>query len=188
MRAVKGKTVSYFQTKRGTVGWPNPQARQIEKAAKAMGFGVDFHEAQTGTIYLELDAGGDVNYDPVKIRVADHGECYCSEDISCDPNGYSAHQTIQWIARRAGVEVPRRLLGAWKAAETRKANAVAARQAKHQERQTKMRELLANAEDITFATDGNPETNVPAGTPNRKLRIAAARQRIKDAYTILFRG
>lgn len=187
MKAVKGKTMSYFQTKRGAVGWPNPQAKRIVAAAEAMGLSPDTHEAQTGTIYITVDVGGEEDCDEVKIRVADHAECYCSESISCDPNGYDVQQTIEWLAKRAGVPVPQRILGAWKAAETRKVNAAAKRAARIEDRKAKAVSLLAGDEDISIDAEGWPEPDVPAGTPNRKIRIAEARKRISDAYAILNR-
>lgn len=173
--------MAYFTKKRGAVGWPGPQAKAIVRAIEAMGFDADSHQAQTGTIYIETDIG-DEDYRPVKIRVADHGECYCSEDVTCDPQGYTARQTIEWLAREASVDVPASVLRGWKSAETRKANAAKKQQAEAFERQRKAAALLKGVADIRIDSDGWPETFVEPGSEFRKTRIIAAQTAIRAAY------
>ncbi len=166
-----------FTKKRGTVGWPNKQARQIESAATAMGLNVDLHHAQTGTIYLTLDEN-------LKIRVADHGECYCSEAISCDPTGYSVDQAIDWIAERFERAVPTAILRVRKAVATRAANRQTAKQADIIDRRNRVLAMLADNPDVAIDARGMVSGIVAAGEPNRKNRIRAANEAISEAYKI----
>jgi cell division GTPase FtsZ len=79
---------------------------------------IDIHQAQTGTVYItatkwmsledakksgladEMDIdnaaedGDDEISVEVKIRCADHGECYCREDIDVSPTGVTAEEAI----------------------------------------------------------------------------------------------
>jgi len=104
---------------------------KIIKRAEAIGYMVDEYWAKTGTRYLECKYYFDDNVDKdivtVKIRVADHGECYCSEDISVDPNGCTVDQAIRLLAKRAGIDLEQhektlRSERAKRAAKTRKRN------------------------------------------------------------------
>ena len=61
-----------------------------------------YEDARSGnaSLYVTYEAAagededGDTIYRTVKARFADHGECYCSEDISCDPQGVSPAQIV----------------------------------------------------------------------------------------------
>lgn len=97
--------------------WKVRIARQIQRAAEKMGWLVDIEEARTGTLYLtcerDLPTGswspsirGDgqiwtADTQEAKIRVADHAECYCSEDISVDPQGATWRQAVALLANAA---------------------------------------------------------------------------------------
>lgn len=104
----------------------NQTADLIRRNAEKLGYYVSNHTAQTGTVYLTCEAVANegTNEEKViarKIRIADHGECYCSEDISVDPSGWSAHDAIDRLAELVGKPVP----GALRAARTRAANETA---------------------------------------------------------------
>lgn len=86
----------------------------MEKA----GASVSFTVAGTGTIYVTVDGS-------FKARFADHGECYCREDISVDPDGCTLEQAVTAAGRETGIDVSAALNSmnrAAKAAATRKAN------------------------------------------------------------------
>lgn len=89
----------------------------MEKA----GASVDFRVAGTGTVYVVVNGS-------FKARFADHGECYCREDISVDPDGCTLEQAIAAAGRELAIDVSGALaaLGrADKASRTRRANAEA---------------------------------------------------------------
>lgn len=90
-------------------------AQTIESQGRKLGFDVDIAVASTGTIYLAFSKG-EVR---VKVRVADHGECYCREDISVDPQGSEAWQAVKLLAESANLATPSYV----KTVLTRKANA-----------------------------------------------------------------
>ena len=97
----------------------------LMETAKELNCNADWSQAQTGTIYLTITwnvcdncpASDDVCccaledetspfYSPamiekdgteIKVRIADHGECYCTEDHSVDPCGINVNQMIQII-------------------------------------------------------------------------------------------
>lgn len=79
------------------------EADVIKRAAERLGYGVHASYAATGTVYLtcEPDDG-----DLITVRVADHGECYCGETISVDPDGCSKEQAVTLLARQVGRRVP----------------------------------------------------------------------------------
>ena len=85
------------QTKGQDMKSVNYESDLIIRWARKLGYSVDEHWANTGTRYLSC------SYDlfDYKIRVADHGECYCSEDMSVDPDGHTAHQAISKLAKLA---------------------------------------------------------------------------------------
>lgn len=175
-----------FTKKRGTAGWPGPQARAIQRAAELLGLDLDYHQAQTGTIYLTGSVGE--GEEEIKIRVADHSECYCSESISCDPSGYALRDAIEWLAAKAGRPVPAAIERGWRAAETRKRNREAAREADIVERRSRVLAMLAKNPDVGIVermNGGAIAAVVPAGTENRKARIKAAEAAISAAYKIV---
>jgi hypothetical protein len=47
-----------------------------------------------GSIYVTYEGPNDQT---VKVRFADHGGCYCSEDVSCDPDGFTPVQVIEFL-------------------------------------------------------------------------------------------
>lgn len=170
-----------FRSKRGTVGWPGPQVKAICKTAELLGIDLDIQHAQTGTIYLT----GSIGDEEVKIRVADHGECYCTATISCDPTGFTARAAIEWLAAKVGQPVPVAISRGWKAAETRKVNRQAAHEADIADRRNRVLAMLASNPDVGQADDGMVCAKVAAGEPNRKARTRAAEQAIADAYKIV---
>ena len=168
-----------FTKKRGAVGWPNPQAKAIERAARLLDIDLESDLAQTGTIYL----AGLLGDDEVKVRVADHGECYCTEDISCDPTGFTVRNAIEWLAAKAGKPVPASIMRGWKAAETRKANFAKKQADRRAARLARLREILGGADAVDWDTpDGAPITWLPAGSANRKARIRNAAVAVSSAW------
>lgn len=100
-------------------------ADRISRQARRLGYDVDEHRAQTNTLYLSCDhpnAAGQI-----KIRIADHGECYCSEDISIDPDGCEMFQAIALLARRAGRKIPQPYRRQIEAYETERAQHIMGR-------------------------------------------------------------
>jgi len=86
-------------------------AEEFERRGRELGYffpesGKSF--AATGSIYLTVEAG--YNYDEeaeefmdfvsTTVRIADHGECYCREDISIDPDGHTIDAALEFIAER----------------------------------------------------------------------------------------
>lgn len=125
-------------------------ADRIEAAAERLGYTCPRASyAQTGTIYLYLQHDNFV--EEITVRVADHGECYCSEDISVDPDGLTVDQAVEWLARRAGQPVP----GWIKANRTRAANRARIEQAKREERERA-------AQTAAAERDADIERNRPA--------------------------
>lgn len=71
----------------------------------------ELHFAQTGTCYLTVGIikkcdedcdecwGEDENCEgytyPLKIRIANHGDCYCTTDLTIDPQGLTAAQVFK---------------------------------------------------------------------------------------------
>lgn len=78
------------------------EADALTKAAREMGYRVDYSTANTGTVYLACEHDNGV----LKIRCADHGECHCSEDFSVDPDGVTLLQAANRLAELAGCETP----------------------------------------------------------------------------------
>ncbi len=167
-----------FRAKGGSAGWPGPQARAIARACCAMGLDCETYRAQTGTIYMTVDFTDGCE----KIRVADHGDAYCSAAISCDPQGFDVRAAIAWIAARAGVPVPAAIARAWRAADTRRASAARRAADREARRAARMRELLAGANDV-IERAGWWLAHVPAGVPNRKQRMRNAQALIDAART-----
>lgn len=83
-----------FTKKSGAVGWPNPQANQIEKWAKRFGIDCDRHEAQTGTIYVTLTADND---ESITVRCADHADAHCTATFTVDPTIDQRGKVKKWI-------------------------------------------------------------------------------------------
>jgi hypothetical protein len=83
-----------FTKKRGAVGWPRPQARQIEGWCNRYGIDVDLRIAQTGTIYLTLS---DEEGNEITVRCADHADCYATADYTVDPATDMRAAVKAWI-------------------------------------------------------------------------------------------
>jgi hypothetical protein len=74
-------------------------ANSIESLARELGAHVESYQASTGTIYLSVSRHGR----EVKIRVANHGDCYETADLSLDPQGLSLAQVRAALPRLLGV-------------------------------------------------------------------------------------
>lgn len=78
----------------------------VECILKELGWSFDYSIASTGSRYytaskcVEDEENDDETCIEVKIRVADHSECYCTEDISIDPDGYAPEQLRQLLKER----------------------------------------------------------------------------------------
>lgn len=94
----------------------------IERNAEKLGYGVYVSWAQTGSRYLTCTRDDA----QVIVRVADHGECYCREDITVDPDGCEPWQAVRLLAEKAGQPEPAWIRGLL----TRRANAEKARKAR----------------------------------------------------------
>lgn len=79
-------------------------ARQFETIMEKIGSSVRSQTAGTGTIYVTVN-------DSFKVRFADHGECYCHEDISVDPDGCTLYQAIRAAGRELNIDVSSALAG-----------------------------------------------------------------------------
>jgi len=86
-----------FRKKRGEVGWPGPQSRQIERWCEAYGLDCDCDTAQTGTRYLRLS---DAEGEEITVRVADHADAYCSATYTVDPCTDQRAKIRKWIQSR----------------------------------------------------------------------------------------
>lgn len=83
-----------FTKKQGAVGWPGPQARQIERWSERYNITVREHFAQTGTRYLTLTAPDD---EDIVVRVADHADAYATADFTVDPAIDQRKAVKAWI-------------------------------------------------------------------------------------------
>lgn len=99
-----------FAKKRGAVGWPGPQARQIEGWAKRFAVDVERRAAQTGSVYLTLISEGG---EEISVRVADHADAYCTATFTVDPAIDQRAAVKEWIEAHGDES-------AWKAAAARK--------------------------------------------------------------------
>lgn len=79
-------------------------ARFIRLTEKA-GATVHASYAGTGSIYVTVTGPED----SIKVRFADHGECYCREDISVDPDGCTYEQAVRATMRMTGLNLSRSL-------------------------------------------------------------------------------
>lgn len=69
---------------------------EVEQAFSDLSWEVfDESFASTGTRYYSIAKGER----ELKIRVADHGECYCTEDYSVDPDGLSVEDLRRVISK-----------------------------------------------------------------------------------------
>lgn len=91
-------------------------AKRFIKACQKAGASVDWTIAGTGSMYVTVS--GDEGQ--IKVRFADHGECYCSEDISVDPEGCDYAQAINATMRETGIDLSA-TVRALEAAATREA-------------------------------------------------------------------
>jgi len=76
------------------------QAEQFIALIEKAGGSVSFSKAQTGTVYVTVEGS-------FKARFADHGECYCNEDVSVDPQGVSMLQALRSCAKATGLDLSR---------------------------------------------------------------------------------
>lgn len=74
----------------------------IERNARRLGYDTSVSVATTGSRYITCVSG----LVQLVVRVADHGECYCTADISVDPDNFAAWQAVQWLASRVSVRQP----------------------------------------------------------------------------------
>lgn len=86
-------------------------AKRFITIMERAGADVEYHVAGTGTIYVTVEV-------IFKVRFADHGECYCREDMSVDPDGYSLMQAVSAAGDMFDLDVSRSL-AAFKAAASR---------------------------------------------------------------------
>jgi hypothetical protein len=86
--------MSQFTKKRGEVGWPNPQARQITKWAERYEIDCHEHTAQTGTIYLTLTG---IDGEEITVRCADHADAHCTATYTVDPAIDQRNAVKSWI-------------------------------------------------------------------------------------------
>ena len=89
-----------FARKRGQVGWPKPQARQLERLCERWEIDYDYTIAETGTRYYTLDAP---DGSTLRVRISDHSDLYGNADISWDPYDDAWPTIRQWI-RAHGVK------------------------------------------------------------------------------------
>ncbi|MGB0767356.1 MAG: hypothetical protein ACPGYV_06565 [Phycisphaeraceae bacterium] len=83
--------------------WLEETCDQVESLARQHGWEIDgvWHTAQTGSRYVELYREGgedDDELQTIKVRVSDHGSCYCSEDISLAMTPSGDDHTIECLA------------------------------------------------------------------------------------------
>lgn len=93
-------------------------ANRFVSIMKKAGASASSTRAGTGTIYVTVDGS-------FKARFADHGECYCREDISVDPDGCTLRQAVEAAGKALGIDVSPAVAAmdrASKGARTRKAN------------------------------------------------------------------
>ncbi len=84
-----------IRRKRGTVGWPGPQTRQILAWCKTYQCAAAARQAQTGTRYLTITSyDGDAQ---ITVRVADHADCYATADYTVDPVEDQRQAVRGWI-------------------------------------------------------------------------------------------
>lgn len=86
-------------------------AERFENIMRRAGATLHVHWAQTGTIYVTVD-------DIFKVRFADHGECYCTEDIDVSPDGCTLEVAVRAAAEACDLDVARSL-ASFKAARTK---------------------------------------------------------------------
>lgn len=88
--------------------WLEATCEEVERLAEKHGWEIagQWHWAQTGSRYAELTRGVWVNEDTddedyieqsMKVRVSDHGSCYCSEDISIAMNPSGDDHSIETL-------------------------------------------------------------------------------------------
>jgi hypothetical protein len=128
------------------------QAESFEKWAKSHFENVHSMTAQTGTVYVTIENDGH----EYKVRFADHPECYCSEDISVDPDGSNLEQakdaTVAFFADPTPREKER--IQEYRAAQKEDIEArKREKQIRRRERESILRNLQAeeNGEDILLA-------------------------------------
>lgn len=124
----------------------------------------DYHTAGTGTIYVTVD-------NMFKVRFSNHGECYCSEDMSVDPDGCSLEQAVRAAARECDLDVSRSL-ASFKAAATR-----AYRQSA--EREARLAPVMAAAKERWAAEAAFQRDFIAAHYPDYEIRSAKSRKRIR---------
>jgi len=77
------------------------ELERLQRGLSLLGYTADgASHAATGSeyhIFSRADGSGEL-----VIRFANHGECYCREDFSIDPQGLSAAKVLAIIAKREG--------------------------------------------------------------------------------------
>ena len=75
--------------------WYNNTTDQLLAAADELGWDLEKESyAQTCSRYFSFTKEVNNEWIDFKVRIADHGECYCNEDMSIDPNGNTLEQVI----------------------------------------------------------------------------------------------
>jgi hypothetical protein len=82
--------------------WLEATAAEVERVAEAHGWTVGrWTFAQTNSRYAELTREiDDDECETIKVRVSDHGSCYCSEDYSLAKNPSGHDHTIEALESR----------------------------------------------------------------------------------------
>ncbi|MCV6548539.1 MAG: hypothetical protein OIF56_14875 [Cohaesibacter sp.] len=143
---------------------------QFKKILERAGATFTIHTAQTGTVYMTI-AGADDDHQDLKIRIADHGECYCSEDFSIDPEGINLKQAVEFTGKYCGYNVTRSL-AAFKAAQTRRA-------AKHAEAAAQFQPALKAAKAEWEAREAFQKAYITKNHPDYDQQPPKKRKRIR---------
>jgi hypothetical protein len=133
--------------------------------------------AGTGSIYVTVEPAADQDAArPIAIRFADHGECYCGEAISVDPDGCTLAQAVRAAARVTGLDLSRSLR-AFAAAETRAARVAAAERERTARRRAEgaAAEAARRAAQAEWIASRYPDYAARSIKSQKKIRAAANR-------------
>lgn len=154
-------------------------AEQFTSIILRAGGQVDECWAGTGTRYITAYGHpDDEDAFSIKVRFSDHGECYCSEDMSVDPDGCTLHQAVRAAARETNLNLTTSL-AAFKAAATRRAN-------EDKERDAKATARVAARKKQERARVAFQEEFIVANYPDYQARSTKSRKRIRAKANKLF--
>ena len=71
--------------------WLSATVDDLLSGAKENGWTLEKHSASSGSSQYFTFSRGD---NELSVRVADHGDCYCTTDISIDPDGNTIEQVL----------------------------------------------------------------------------------------------